>query len=260
MEITFTGGEADNHIIEVFSGSESLAGIARAAVLVAHYASTGEFRFRAPYSNVLEFYISAPNEGSLEFPLKALAKIKSAAAANKKKLAIALLGLVIARATGQVSSADISLDGLNIGVGDVDALAEAATPGLMRAHYWIANPHQKISLVKDDGSSVSLSSSTKRYMETEEIGPSATIDVSVAALNANSKIGRVYFNDLGRTIPFKVAKEAKGRTVANLSRYLTQYIRKTGAVVNITYQPVYYPDKRLKRIIIFDCFAVDGEA
>lgn len=259
MDITFVGDEADQHRIEAFSGAESLAGIARAAVLVAHYAATGEVRHRAPYSNDIEFFLEAPVEGSLEFPLKVLSEVAGALSSHKKKIAVALLSLVIARATGQAAESNLEMDRQVIKSGDVDALAEAATPGLLRAHYWIDGTNKKIHLNRDAGTPISLTSSTKSYMESEIPGPKSTIDVSVAALNAISKVGRVYFNDLGRTIPFKVAREAKGRTVPALSRYLTQYVNKTGATVNIEYQPIYYPDKRLKRIMIFDCYALDGK-
>lgn len=258
MDIAFIGEEADQHRIEAFSGSESLAGIARAAVLVAHYAATGEVRHRAPYSKNIEFFLEAPVEGSLEFPLKVLADAKAALAAHKKKMAVALLALVIARATGQAPESDLEVEGQKIRSGDVDALAEAATPGLYRAHYWIDGNNKKIKFNRDNGDTITINSNTKSYMETENFGPTNTIDVSVAALNANSKVGRVYFGDLGRTVPFKVAKESKGRTVPNLSRYLTQYVNKTGMTVNIVYQPIYYPDERLKRIMIFDCYPIDG--
>ena len=70
-------------------------------------------------------------EGSLEFPLKVLSDAKAAMAEHKKKLAVALLALVIARATGQAPESELKVEGQTIKSGDVDALAEAATPGLL---------------------------------------------------------------------------------------------------------------------------------
>jgi hypothetical protein len=258
MEIVFEGGEADEHAIEAYTGTESLNGIARAAVLVAHYVDTGEVRFRSPYSEQLRFYIGAPEEGSLEFPVKLVCKAAEAVAAQRKKLAIALLTVLLARATGQATGGELVVDQQTVSSGDIDALAEAATAGLTRAHRWITQSGKKVQIRVNSAQFVELNEETKAYLETEELGDTNTIDVSVAALNANSKIGRVYFSGLGRTIPFKVAREASARTVSNLSAYLSQYVNKTGATVNIQYRPIYYPDGRLKRILIFDCFPIAG--
>ena len=102
---------------------------------------------------------------------------------------------------------------------------------------------------------------TKQYLKDEIIEEGeSTQDVSVAALNANSKYGRVFFLDLGRTIPFRVDKNAVARTVPNLSRYLTQYVDNTGATVNIRFKKVLHVDGRLKRIIISDCYGIEGIA
>jgi hypothetical protein len=259
MEIIFDGGEADQHRIEAYTGASSLEGVARAAVLTAHFAATGQVRFRAPYSFDLEFYISAPEEGSLGFPLGVLTRIEGAIVRHKRALAVGLLPLVLSRATGQAPNDAVDIDGERIPSGTIDALAEAATPGLAKAHTWIDREEKVIRLTANDRTLVQLDSDSKRYMETEIPGERLNQDVSVAALNANSKIGRVYFYDLGRTVPFKIAREATGRTAANLARYLTQYVDKTGRTVNIEYLPMFYPDERLKRILIFDCYPLDDE-
>ena len=259
MNIKFDGGEADEHLIEAYFGSESLSGMSRAATLVAHYAATGEVRHRAPYSDDLQFFLEAPANGSLQFPLSVIARTAGALGNHRKKLAIALLSLILARATGQAPESALTIGDQIVKSGDVDALAEAAAPGLLRAHAWINDAAKSIKFDHDAGP-VTLTAATKIYMETEYLGDRNSQDVSVAALNGNSKIGRVYFNELNRTVPFKVAKEAAGRTVANLSRYLVHYVNKSGATVNIDYQPVYFPDDRLKRILIFDCYPIDDAA
>lgn len=259
MHIAFNGAEAEDHEISAYTGASSLEGVARAAVLAAHYAATGKVRFRAPYSTDIEFFFSAPEEGSLTFPLKVFTRAKGMIAAHKKQLAVGLLSLTLARATGQVHAEIYEIAGEKIDSGVVDALAEAATPGLTKAHTWIDSPDKKVSFSDENGEEVALDIRTKRYLEQELFGEENVQDVSVAALNGNSKIGRVYFHDLKRTVPFKIDKKAQPRTAANLSRFLTQYINKTGKVVSIRYIPVYTTDERLKRIYITDCVeAEDG--
>lgn len=257
MIVKFEGDEADLHQIEAYTGSESLSGIARAAVLVAHYSVTKEVRYRAPYSPMLQFVIEGTNEGSLEFALTQVSRLTGAASRKVQNRAQALLERVLARATGQAEIGDLNVEGEIIGRGDIDALAEAATPGLTRAHSWIDSDEKSISVDGVGGEPIVLDSDTKEYMNTEDMGGRTIQIVSVGALNANSRVGRIYFHDLHRTVPFKVSRDAHPRTISTLSRNLTQYIDRTNENVTIEYSPIFYPDKRLKRVLIFDCYEND---
>lgn len=251
MEIRFEGAEADAHEIEAYSGAVSLEGIARAATLAAHYAITEEVRFRAPYSDELEFRIFAPEPGSLRFPLKAIANV--AAAADKRKLAAALFLALLARSTGQEIEPEVSAEISSLNSGDLDALAEAAEPGLQRAHRWIDQANKKIVVADGDEEPIALDAETKEYLRIEATDEVASQDVTVSALNANNRTGRVYFEDLKRTIPFKISRDAENRTLSNLSKYLSRYVDKTNEWVSIKFLPIRFADGRLKRIVIFDC-------
>ena len=58
MRIKFTGDEADDHRLEAYEGVKSLDGLIRVARIATHYAATGEVRFRAPYTDLLETHLS----------------------------------------------------------------------------------------------------------------------------------------------------------------------------------------------------------
>lgn len=138
MEIRFLGGEAKEGLIDLSSGAESLAGFGRVANLVSHYIATDNVRFRGPYSNKVKFYIDETADGSLKVLTKEIARLSNAAANSRAtKNAKMLLRHVIARALGQAEAGSIQLDGMEVPAGTVDALAEAATPGLERSHRWI---------------------------------------------------------------------------------------------------------------------------
>lgn len=258
MEISFVGGEARNHHIEANDGVESLAGLAHAATLVAHFVATGRVRQRTPYDTRLRFYLQQTRPGSLEVVLALGGSLAMGAAGN------ALYDVIKAvwkRATGTGTDGDIQSNGIVYGSGDIDALTEAVSPSLLRGHSWIGNSDKHIAIKTGRQILVDLNEVTRDYLkdEIEEEGFS-TQDVSVAALNANSKYGRVYFFDLNRTVPFKIYKDANGRTAANLSRYLTKYVDNTGATVSITFKKILYVDGRLKRVVIYDCYGIDGVA
>lgn len=260
MEITFDGGEADNHRIDLYNGSESLSGIGRAANLVAHYVATGEVRFRSPYSDRIRFYLSGTEEGSLSILIAEVSRVGSEAQNLIAKARTSkLLQRVMKRATGQAEEAALRADGIEYPAGDIDALAEAATPGLRRAHKWIDSGKKSITVSPDDAPKIKLNSDTKDYLETEEFSEDTDLlDVSVGALNVNARTGRVYFHNMGRTVPFWVPRDAAARTIPTLSRFLTQYAEKTGATVNIHYRRVSFADDRLKRIIIYDAYPIAG--
>jgi hypothetical protein len=137
--------------------------------------------------------------------------------------------------------------------GDLDALAEASAPGLQRVHRWIDSTGKAITISSEDSASVRLDTSSKNYLEYEISEGISNQDVTVSALNANSRTGRVYFQDLGRTVPFFISRDATPRTLTNLSRHLTRYVAQTNEWFNITFIPIRHADGRLKRIIITDC-------
>jgi hypothetical protein len=256
LEITFLGREADRHQVEANDGLESLAGFAHAATLVAHYVATGKVRQRYPYDDGLKFYFQNTKPGSLTAVLAVGGTLAAGAAGN---LVYDLLKAVWKKATGTGDEGDIKIGDQTFKAGDLDALTEAVTPSLLRGHTWIDGSQQQITIKKGSQLLVDFSKGTKSYLKDEvpEEGRSQQ-DVSVAALNANSKHGRVFFFDLGRTIPFKVDPYAIHRTTSNLSRYLTQYVDNTGATVNIKFQKIFHSDGRLKRIIIHDCYGIEG--
>lgn len=262
MEIRYLGGEADDGLIDLSGGAESLAGLGRVANLVAHYVATGDVRFRGPYSNKVRFYVEETREGSLKVLTKEVARLSSVAAnARATKNARKLFRHVIARALGQAEEGPLTLGGTEVPSGTIDVLAEAATPGLERSHSWIDTRAKRIVINDNDIKKVRLDSATRDYLKSEEIDEQPTTqDVSVGALNVNSRNGRVYFHDLGRTVPFFVPRTAEERTIPTLSRYLTQYAEKTGATVNIQFRRIKYPDGRLKKVIIYDCYSLEDAA
>jgi hypothetical protein len=258
MRIKFVGEEAEEHRLEAYDGIKSLDGIIRVARIATHYAATGEVRFRAPYTDLLDTHISITQEGSFEMLFEQVSKITHGAAHAKRK-ADALLNRVIRRGTGQAEHENLAVDDEVIPSGDIEAMVEAAEGGLKSAHRWITSGNKRI-YVNDDQGEVELNSETRTYVEDVEMGQEVTRDVSVAALNVNNRTGRVYLHDEGRTVPFLIHRQAEGRTITTLSTFLDEYAHKTGATVNIRYRPMVHIDGRIKRIIIFDCFEIGDAA
>ncbi|WP_426255289.1 hypothetical protein [Sphingomonas sp. DC2300-3] len=255
LEICFTGSEARRHHIEANAGLESLAGLAHAATLIAHFAATNVVRQRQPYDDRLRFFFQEARPGSLTALLALGGDLATGAAGN---LVYDLVKGIWKRATG--TEGDLQAGDHLYRGGDIDALTEAVSPSLLRGHAWIGDRDKNISIKTGRQILLDLNSNTKDYLKNEifEEGTS-TQDVSVAALNVNSRHGRAFFFDIGRTIPFKVDRNANPRTLPTLARFLRDYAERNGATVSIHFKKILYIDGRLKRVIIYDCYGVDGE-
>jgi hypothetical protein len=260
MRIKFEGAEADENRLEAYEGIKSIEGLIRVARIATHYAATGEVRFRAPYTDLLEAQISQIQNGSFEMLFDYASRIVNAAQSfEAKEKAEALFSFLVRRGTGQTDEEELTVDDEIIPSGDIAAMSEAAESALKASHRWIDRGEKTIT-VFDGDDSTTLDLDTKEYVEEEVIGDEATRDVRVAAINVNSKNGRVFLLDEHRTVPFIVHKDAAPRTVTNLSNYIPKYAKKTNETVNIRYRPVRHIDERIKRLIIFDCFEVDDAA
>lgn len=219
--------------------------------------ATGVVRQRTPYDDGLRFFFQETRPGSLTALLGLGGALAVGAGGN---VVYDVLKAVWKKATGTGEDGNLEIDDRVFRSGDLDALTEAVSPSLLRGHSWINSDDQRIAIKTGRQVLVDFSEGTKEYLKNEVFEEGESLqDVSVAALNVNSRHGRAYFFDLGRTVPFRVHKDANGRTIPNLSRYLTQYAERTGATVNIRFKKIFHIDGRLKRIIIYDCYGIDDE-
>ncbi|MBN8808176.1 MAG: hypothetical protein J0I47_08060 [Sphingomonas sp.] len=164
IEIKFTGLEARRHHVEANDGLESLAGLAHAATLVAHYAVTGVVRQRQPYDDRLRLFFQETRPGSLDVILTVGGVLASGAAGN---LFYDILKATWKRATGSGSKGDLVVGDHIFRDGDLEALAEATSPSLLRGHSWIDHPEQNISIKTGKQLLVDFNKKTKAYLREE---------------------------------------------------------------------------------------------
>lgn len=151
MRIKFEGGEADDHRLEAYEGIKSLEGLIRVARIATHYAATGEVRFRAPYTDLLEAQITTVINGSFEMLFDYASRIGDHLASHAAKIkAEGLFNALIQRGTGQdANDGDLVIEDYTIPEGDVAAMGEAIESGLKGAHRWINQNGKRISLIPD---------------------------------------------------------------------------------------------------------------
>jgi hypothetical protein len=222
--------ESDEHLLPADEGGWSLEGMGHAATLVTHFLIEGKVRYRAPYSDKFQIYISPPKAGSWEAQFviglispEAWAGAAVGASLSLPTLAFKLLKRVSRRATGQPTQNDETKAIEEAHTGTFDALVEAAEPALIRAHKVIKSKRTNLTLAAA-GMKFEFNSETKSYIETNIIDQSTSRSVgNVASLNVNRRTGRIFIDELGRSVPFLVHRDADSDTMISLARSLENY-------------------------------------
>jgi len=260
--ISFRGRDADNGHIDAFAGIESAAGIARALTLIGHYVATGTVRHRFPFDPKVQFFLEGTEEGSFNWTI-ALSVAGSLALGLTTNAIYDIAKVAFNRAIGEepasISEQVNQLDRRRSG--DIDALIEVVEPALKKAHYGIGETANKIVIQKKRSKEnlVEFNFESKSYLNDSVEGDDDIQDVSISALNVNDKTGRAYFLDLGRTVPFRVSKDADPDTMTVLSKGLDRYANNNVAPIQISFVRVEAVDGRLKKVIIFKAVDISEE-
>ena len=272
MEIVakFDGQDASQHVLPAFEGAQSLEGLARSFTLIAHYAATGEIRKRYPFESGVKLYIQPPRQGSFEaafslltapdtvFTTTALGALGVGMFGNLLMDLIKLIGKRLTGGADEPSTEQLRTL-IRARAGELEALGEAVEPSLKKAHTVINNGAGTINVFYGDNNIVNLNSITKEYI-TSQIEDDAVIEklVSVGMLNANTRNGRVYDWELGRTVPIHVPRTANPRALNSLAisleRYSARAMRGDNSDVTIRATTVRAVDGTVKRYLITDAF------
>jgi len=168
------------------------------------------------------------------------------------------LASTLRRSVGETADPTVeeleALDSLN--AGDTSALVDAIEPAMKSAHTVINHGASKIEVLTPKAELAVLDAETKRYVWTSR--PDDEVQeklLGIASYNANSREGRAFDYDLGKTIPFSIARGADRTTVAEILKSMTSYaLRREGdqlrSSVALRYTRVLSGDDRVKKIKI----------
>jgi hypothetical protein len=214
--IRFEGGVADSHKIPAYEGSVSLRGTTRSIVMVGSCLVEGEIRKRAPFSSNIRFYISPPRPGSFENLISFVVENPETAAVT------AVLGTVgvnvlsnmiwdgikycFNRVVGKEAPPETdAMKAINDQKGgDIEALIDAIEPSAREAHTAIGFGADRIILIQGDNNIVTLNEATKRYVLTTVRAETDDVkQVSVGMFNVNTRYGRVFDYEFGKTISIR---------------------------------------------------------
>ena len=267
----FTGGQADDHFIPAFEAGQSLHGLARGFVVVGHYLAKGEVRHRYPFNSGIEIYMGPPRRGSFETVFQLVADpnvqmfggaLGAVALGITANFASDFIRHIYRKASGQEEAiqTDPVAEIEDARPGDIDALVDALEPALKLAHTSVGAGAANVIIIGGTGNIVNFNSNTKRYLHAENReDDSTTQDLSVGSFNVNSRGGRVYFHDLGKTVPFSISSNCTPETIPAISHSLNQYALGLPSDISVTFLRTIAGDGSVKKIFILGAEKIPDE-
>jgi len=263
LKITLNGNFADQHMMPLYEGGETLAGTGLLFTRTAHYLLNGDVRRKAPYDHRLKILTRNPSPGSVELdfigfllapaPVTTIGAVTISVSANL----IFHFGIYLFKKLTSSQPAKVP-DQLNEIAkqrpGDVDALAAAVTSPAKRAHSVINQGAFSVN-INGDGNTVILNPDTKKYISTtlekEELH---WLNASIAWLNANQRTGGAFVFEYGRVIPFEITKGISDKSLQAITNSFSNYMmeKKDEAVIAIRVTERVAVDGTIKSFRLFE--------
>lgn len=274
LTIKFSGDIADQHQIPAYEGGQAIEGIARGLVLIGHYLAEGQIRKRVPFSRGVQVLLRPPRAGSFdaifgfaidpEFVSSSFSWLGAAAASGVVgAFAYDLIKQTFKTVIGEKH--DPTTEGLKAldakRGGELDALADAIEPAIRQAHNVIGYGARDIHIYHGPVTISNFNSRTKEYINSTIHADRPDVKlVSASMYSANTKNGRVFDNELGKTVPITITREAAPRTPSAISSSLDRYV---GNLPDNRVYIKYYADKdaegRVKRYRVVDAWKEGDE-
>ena len=264
LNAKFSGGVAETHKLPAYEAAQSFYGISRATLITLNYLTEGRVRRRDFSARGFQINLIANREGSFESIYEIILNPEMMVVAAGVGLYATsefvenFLAGTIRRSVGLSAPPQIEqLEAEDIlDTGDTSALVDAIEPAIKSAHTVINHGAGRVDLLTRESHLGGLDTETKRYIWTSR--PDDEIHeklLGIASYNANSREGRAFDYELGKTIPFSIAKGADRRTIAEVLKSITSYaLRREGENIGsgaaIRFTRILSGDERTKKIII----------
>ncbi|MCR8493161.1 DUF7946 domain-containing protein [Brucella anthropi] len=260
----FTGEMAEQHKMPAYDAVESLNGVARTMLITTNYIAENRVRYRDFHYGGYEVNLVAMRPGSFEALFEIVLAPEVIAGAGAIGLGVAgnlvtdLFKTVFRQSIGEPGERSIEQleDSGQLHAGDLGALVDAVEPAIKRAHTVIGRGAQNIVVIKGDNNVVTFNERSKNYVNTSIRDTEIRIKIfSVGSYNVNSRYGRVFDFQEGKTIPFEVHADADRLTIETVMDSLSRYaMRRLGddlaSAAAMRYRVITAVDGRVKKIIV----------
>ncbi len=264
LTASFRGGDAEHHLLPAYEAIETLYGISRSVLITVNYISEGRVRYKNfPYDNY-RLNLLTNRDGSFEtifeviYNLEAMTVLGVVAGGVLGNLTTDLLKTVFRRSIGGEGVASITQleEEGRLRSGDVEALIDAVEPSMRKAHTSIGRGSDSIFVISGDNNVVNFNHASKSYVSTSVRDDEVFAKrFSIGSFNANDGTGRAFDFDLGRTVPFQIAKGADVESIRSISESISSYALKRAGLdltsnLALRYTRLLSVDGRVKKIYI----------
>ena len=252
FQIKLTGNLTDYHEFEAYDGFTAMAGFARTLNLAAHYVETGKIRSRGDFTGRHAVLASVPRPGSMIFDFNVLAQTAPAAIFGVISSAAALVALtkhVIRLNIGDELGDEPELETvMEKRSGDIAALVAVSEAPIRQAHAVIGHGASEAEIIGGANILGQFDQDTENYVKLDVVDAEPqTKKVTVPSFNANSGYGSIFDPDIGRVIPITMSRDVLAESRLTFGWALNEYVKRTGALIEITFTRVMSLDGRPKK-------------
>jgi len=247
IEIQFEGEGVRDHLVSATGAGDALGGICTAIYRAAFLVENETARFKGPYSENVKILVGAPERGSVLFPIF-VNVVGSVAAAAVIGAAQYLFTEAVGR-RGNISKSPLD----KIAPGTVASSVESVESPIKKAHNVIYHGDVNININFNNQGIIQFNNESASYLkETTLVEEPQQSVMVVSSMSANDRSGRVFNNELGRNVTFKLAKEISQNSVDLLMSSFRRYFSNFGgADVLVHYYKYVSVDGKVKKITIF---------
>lgn len=260
LKLRFKGDGVDIDGLDLYDGSASFHGFARALHLVAHAYMNDEVVGRATALKGGKICFSSPRRGSVLFDLVAKFNRKPKTAPLNPDTFYDFTQVALARATGDLNaSAQTSYVERKLRDDEpfFDELGEALEGSLQQAHRSIDNEDVVVSLERPRSSLILFDKQTSAWVNTRDENPNAQeFQGNMTRFNTQTGNGRAFIKSIKRIVPVRKSDEFKDVSKAWLTWSLHGSNVKTANDLVFVGRKIASATGETKRILIDDCWKV----
>jgi hypothetical protein len=260
FKISYTGGSADQGLLDIYDASVSTQGLARALSITTHaFVNDGQIRKRAERVKGAKVYLHPPRKGSFEELVTIVFSDPVVQAIGGSVIAAAFWDFVKwtwSEAVGQQHRPETPFvkrleDRVEPLIGEIGIALESPMASLHRPIENAANMEISISRPKV-GEIVRLNQATMAYVNIlDEEDPEDGIIGNVTKYNILSGYGRIFVDELDRTVPFDLDEDVSAEEKALLTRSSHDRNRGLDGKISLHASKVLTGRGELKRYKVF---------
>lgn len=256
LKLRFSGGDADNHRLELYDGTNSFHGFAQALQIATHAYLNHEVVSRATALKGATFYIKAPRHGSVLFDIIAVIEKYPATAAISAPIFYDFLKYAFSKATGLLDVEPETPYVSRLSTEDepfFDDLAETLEGSLQRGHRAIDEGIPKVTLERPRSPLVEFNARTSAWVNTRQGDDDVEeMQGNVTRYNSITGNGRAYVRELHRIVPFRSGEDFPALKAGYLTWSLHGNATAEPHHLKIYANKVRSADGEVKRLILVD--------